>query len=74
MLSHVLGAGVQLGGLLALQLQSWPRRACAVRLRSAEGALLLTMEEARSRAGEKPQQIGNVSSATYLSKLFIGYV
>lgn len=27
-----------------------------------------------SRAGEKPKQIGKVSSATYLNKLFIGYV
>lgn len=41
---------------------------------SAEGTLFLTMEEALSRAGEKPKQIGKVSSATYLNKLFIGYV
>lgn len=46
----------------------------SVSLVSAEGTLLLTMEEALSRAGEKPKQIGKVSSATYLNKLFIGYV
>lgn len=46
----------------------------AARLVSAEGTLFPTMEEALSRAGEKPKQIGKVSSATYLNKLFIGYV
>lgn len=43
-------------------------------LLSAEGTLLPAMEQAPSRPGEKPKQIGKVSSATYLNKLFIGYV
>lgn len=55
----------------------YPRRpfGCRPRRRlSAEGTLFLTMEEALSLAGEKPQHAGKVSSATYLNKLFIGYV
>lgn len=62
-------------------LRAAPGRACGSAagpglcgLVSAEGTLFLTIEEAPSRAGEKPKQIGKVSSATYLNKLFIGYV